>query len=82
MAHESHKMPDKPPTLHYLTFVPGRYSGKYKVHTGLNHAKNALSIRSNYGGAKGGVIWQWNEAENVWVEIFRVEPTATELPWR
>lgn len=75
-------MPKSPPTLHYLSFVPNRYAGKYKVHQNIGHAKNAISCKmSYYSGSAGGVIWKWDEAENVWVELFRVEPGAKELPW-
>lgn len=76
------KLPSKPPTFHFATYVKGRYAGAYKVHQNLGHAKNALSCKaSSYYGHPGGVIWQWDEAENVWVELFRWEPGAKEAPW-
>lgn len=82
MSIHHNTMPDRPPTLHFMTYVAARYSGKFKVHQALSHAKNALTIKHNrYSGHPGGVIWEWNEAKNVWVEIYRVNPGEKVLPW-
>jgi hypothetical protein len=72
------KMPlSPPPPPQFVTHCPRRYQAKFKFHKTLGHAKSAI-VQQGYG-----TIWQWDEAENVWVVLYdiAVRTPVQSLPW-
>lgn len=77
------------PTEMCLSVVPDRYGAKFKLHTNIGHAKNALAVRRNVrivkdGEARwaskpsGGQIYQLVDMQ--WQLVYDV-PIGGPLPW-
>ena len=77
-------LPD--PTKMFLSVVPNRFGPKFKLHTNIGHAKNALAVKRDVrdGEARwankpgGGQIYQLVDME--WQLVYDV-PIGGPLPW-
>lgn len=68
--------PTGPPQ--YLTFCPARSNSvRWKFHSTLGHAKNALI--ANYGE-----MYQWDAETETWKLLYTVEPRTRReaMPWK
>ena len=80
-------LPD--PTKMCLSVVPNRFGPKFKLHTSISHAKNAIAVKRNFRVVKdgnanwenrpgGGQIYQLVDME--WQLVYDV-PVGGPLPW-
>lgn len=91
------EIPDLPPfesfIPKYMSYVPGRgrWKAKYrgfKPHSGLNHAKNAISNALYSYGMQGSshrmMIWEFDFTNLSWNLLYDIAPHTLlrDLPWR
>ena len=70
------KFPPPPPSPEWATYIPGRYSGAFKMHKREQLAK--LAISSGYYRNSWQLL-HWTGTE--W-EVVHEGPDLRDLPWR